>query len=94
MRLLRCKGASFSKPWSLRSPPEADPFRRSKGERSHDWSVVTLEDWALVRRLAADGILKCCIATKLGRSRLRRLSTGSSSEVYDVNSTTRGGAAR
>ena len=94
MRLLRRKGANFSKPWSLRSPPEANPFRRSKGEYSHERSVFTLEDLALIRRLAADGIPKCRIATKLGRSRLRRLSTGSSSKVYDVNSTTRGGAAR
>jgi DNA invertase Pin-like site-specific DNA recombinase len=31
--------------------------------------VITVEDWALVRRLAADGVAKAEIARKLGISR-------------------------
>jgi transposase len=34
-----------------------------------DWGVITLEDWALIRRLAADGVPKAQIAVRLGVSR-------------------------
>ena len=36
---------------------------------TNDWSVITLEDWALIRRLAADGVPKSRIAAQLGISR-------------------------
>ena len=35
----------------------------------HDWRVITLEDWALIRRLAAEGVPKARIAERLGISR-------------------------
>ena len=36
---------------------ETRQWRRSKGEHSaDDWSVITKEDWALIRRLAAEGV--------------------------------------
>lgn len=35
----------------------------------NDWSVITLEDWALIRRLAAEGMPKAKIAKRLGISR-------------------------
>ncbi len=35
----------------------------------NDWSVITLEDWALIRRLAAEGVPKAAIARRLGISR-------------------------
>jgi hypothetical protein len=34
-----------------------------------DWGVITLEDWALIRRLAAEGVPKAQIAVRLGISR-------------------------
>ena len=34
-----------------------------------DWRVITLEDWALIRRLAAEGVPKPQIAERLGISR-------------------------
>jgi hypothetical protein len=34
-----------------------------------DWRVITLEDWALIRRLAAEGVPKARIAARLGVSR-------------------------
>ena len=34
-----------------------------------DWGVITLEDWALIRRLAAEGVPKARIAVRLGISR-------------------------
>jgi hypothetical protein len=35
----------------------------------NDWSVITLEDWAMIRRLAAEGVPKAKIAKRLGISR-------------------------
>jgi hypothetical protein len=35
----------------------------------NDWSVITVEDWALIRRLAAEGVPKTRIAERLGISR-------------------------
>jgi hypothetical protein len=35
----------------------------------NDWGVITLEDWALIRRLAAEGVPKAQIAVRLGVSR-------------------------
>jgi len=35
----------------------------------NDWGVITLEDWALIRRLAAEGVPKAQIAARLGISR-------------------------
>jgi hypothetical protein len=34
-----------------------------------DWGVITLEDWALIRRLSAEGVPKAQIAARLGISR-------------------------
>lgn len=34
-----------------------------------DWGVITLEDWALIRRLSAEGVPKAQIAVRLGISR-------------------------
>jgi hypothetical protein len=34
-----------------------------------DWGVITLEDWALIRRLAAEGVPKAQVAGRLGLSR-------------------------
>ena len=55
-------------------------FRRSKSEHSHDWSVITLEDWALIRRLVADGVPKSRIATQLGIARTTVYSAAESIE--------------
>jgi hypothetical protein len=38
-------------------------------DTSDDWRVITVKDWALIRRLAADGMPKAGIARKLGVSR-------------------------
>ena len=35
----------------------------------NDWSVITLEDWALIRRLASEGVPNAQIAARLGISR-------------------------
>jgi len=35
----------------------------------NDWGVITLEDWALIRRLSAEGVPKAQIAVRLGISR-------------------------
>lgn len=35
----------------------------------NDWRVITLEDWALIRRLAAEGVPKAQIARRLGIAR-------------------------
>ena len=35
----------------------------------HDWRVITLEDWASIRRLAGEGVPKAQIASRLGISR-------------------------
>jgi hypothetical protein len=40
-----------------------------KSEHFDDWSVITLKDWALIRRLAAEGVPKAQIAKRLGISR-------------------------
>ena len=39
------------------------------GHSMIDWSVITVEDWALIRRLDADGVPKARIAARLGVSR-------------------------
>ena len=45
-----------------------------------DWSVITLEDWALIRRLAAEGIPKAHIARRLGVSRTTVVKAAASVE--------------
>ena len=42
----------------------------------NDWGVITLEDWALIRRLAAEGVAKAQIAARLGISRTTLVSWG------------------
>lgn len=45
-----------------------------------DWSVITLEDWALIRRLVAEGIPKAHIARRLGVSRTTVVKAAASVE--------------
>jgi hypothetical protein len=45
-----------------------------------DWRVITMEDWALIRRLAADGVPKAEIARKLGISRTTVIKAVGSAE--------------
>ena len=55
---------------SCRRRSKSRQFRRLKsGHSADDWSVITMEDWALIRRLAAEGVPKVRIAERLGVSR-------------------------
>jgi hypothetical protein len=51
--------------------------------------VITLEDWALIRRLAADGVAKAEIARKLGISRTTVLKAIASQEPPRYERTSR-----
>ena len=52
---------------SCRRRSKSRQFRRLKsGHSADDWSVITMEDWALIRRLAAEGVPKVRIAERLG----------------------------
>lgn len=55
-------------------------FDARKVNTLDDWSVITLEDWASVRRLAAEGISKTHIARCLGVSRTTVVKALSSPE--------------
>jgi len=45
--------------------------------------VITLEDWALIRRLAAEGVPKSRIAERLGTSRTTVIKAVNSCPIDD-----------